>query len=241
MGYLFLNSSTIYFNFVLVDQIHDDNEQSKMSFLSHLEELRWRLVKSSIAIVLFAIVIFIYSDVITNLLFHSLQHKDFPTYRFFCWLSQSFNVSSNFCDEIVFEVINTKITGQFSFTMTLSIVGGIICAFPYLFFQIWQFIKPGLKKNEVKVTTGVIYFSTILFVLGVLFGYFIVAALTIQFFATFKISEDVKNTFTLDSFYGTVVWTSLMLGLFFQLPLVVYFLSKLEIINHLFLKKYRKF
>jgi sec-independent protein translocase protein TatC len=221
-----------------MSEVKKDNE---MSFLGHLEELRWRLVKSVIAIILVAIVVFIYRIEVVNTVFMSMKNTDFPTYNFFCWLSQTIGLDDSLC-AIPIQINTQSIspTGQFSTSMYMAFIGGFIITFPFVFYQLWSFIKPALKETEFKVARGSVFWASLLFLLGVGFGYFLVSPLCVQFFGTFSVSENVTNDFTINSYLSLITTTTLFSGLFFELPMVILLLSKLGIVSAEFLKKYRK-
>ena len=219
----------------------DLNQDKEMSFLGHLEELRWRLVKSVIAILLVAIVIFIYRLEVVNTVFMSLKNTDFPTYKFFCWISQSVGMEDGLCAiNININTQSISPTGQFSTSMYVAFIGGFIITFPFVFYQLWSFFKPALKASEYKVAKGSVFWASLLFLLGVGFGYFLVSPLCVQFFGTFSISENVSNDFTINSYLSLITTTTLFSGLFFELPMVIMILSKLGIVSPAYLKKYRK-
>lgn len=205
-----------------------------MPFLAHLEELRWRLVRSVIAILIFAIAIFYYTEWITTNIFLAMAKSDFPIFRFFC---EVFNICS---DEITISFQSIQMSGQFSTNLMMAVVGGLIIAFPYVFYQIWSFVKPGLKQNEVSTVRGIVGFVSILFFLGVGFGYFVVAPLSIQFLGNWRMTDDIVNNITINSYLITIVSTVLFTGLFFLLPVVIMIFSKLGLVTPAFLKKYRK-
>ncbi len=219
----------------------DTEKDKEMSFLGHLEELRWRLVKAVIAIIIVAIVIFIYRIEVVNTVFMSLKETSFPTYKFFCWLSQTSGLDDSLCAmQIQISTQSISPTGQFSTSMYMSFIGGFIVMFPYVFYQFWSFIKPALKDSEYKVAKGSIFWASLLFLLGVGFGYFIVSPLCVQFFGTFSVSENVTNDFTINSYLSLITTTTLFSGLFFELPMIIMILSKLGIVSAAYLRKYRK-
>lgn len=209
-------------------------EEKKMSFLDHLEELRWRLVKSSIAIFVVAIVFWSYQEWIMENIFLAMSKSNFISFRVFC---QYFGVC---VDEIPVKMQSTTVSGQFSYALMMSLLGGVVFAFPFVFYQLWAFVKPGLKLNEKTVARGIVFYVSLLFFLGILFGYFIVAPLCIQFFGAYKISSEIENIFTISSYMSTVISTVFYSGLLFLLPVVSYLLTKLGVITPSFLKKYRK-
>ncbi len=210
------------------------SEEKEMSFLDHLEELRWRLVRSAIAIIIIASVLWAYQEWIMENIFLSLRSKDFITYRMMC---EWFNICSG---DVPIEMQSYTMSGQFSYSLMMSVMGGFVGAFPFVFYQIWQFVKPGLKHNEKSVAKGIIVYVSLLFFLGILFGYFIVAPLCVQFFGTYTMSAEIKNIFTVNSYLSTILSTVFYSGLLFLLPVVSYLLTKLDIINAAFLRKYRK-
>ena len=210
------------------------NEDNKMSFLGHLEELRWRLIYSSIAVIVFAVVIFVYTEWITKNIFLWLADTDFPIFKFFCW-------AVNLCPEkIDIKWQSVEMMGQFGTNLMMSIIGGIVLAFPWIFYQIWSFVKPGLKKNEVQSVRGIVFFVSILFFIGIAFGYFVIAPLTVQFFGNWQMAEGINNIITINSYLKTIVSTVFFTGLLFLLPVVIFIFSKLGIITAKWLKKYRK-
>lgn len=209
-------------------------EEENMSFLGHLEELRWRLVRSIIAILIFATLIFIYTEWITVNIFLELANPEFPIFRFFCW-------AVNLCaTEIHIKWQSVEMMGQFGTNLMMAIVGGIVLAFPYLFYEIWSFVKPGLKQNEVKSVKGIVFFVSILFFIGISFGYYVIAPLTVQFFGNWQMAEGIDNIITINSYLKTIVSTVFFTGLLFLLPVVIMIFSRLGIITSSWLKKYRK-
>lgn len=209
-------------------------EQKDMSFLDHLEELRWRLVRISIAIVLVSVVLWWFQEWIMDHLFLSMKSPDFPSFRLMCDL---FGIC---IEDIPVKMQSTTMAGQFSYALMMSIMGGIVLSFPFIFYQIWAFVKPGLKQNEKSVVKGIVFYVSMLFFIGILFGYFIVAPLTVQFFGSYKISNDIENIFTINSFMSTILSTVFYSGLLFLLPIIVYIFTKLGIVTPDFLRKYRK-
>lgn len=221
-----------------MEELENDKE---MSFLGHLEELRWRLVKSAIAIITVAIVLFIYTKPIVSFVYIKMADSNFPTYRFFCWLSNAIGMGDALCGvDIPIKWQSTEMTAQFSTNMYFAIVGGIILTFPFLFFQLWQFFKPALKETELKISKGVVFWSSLLFFIGVLFGYFVVSPLTVQFFGSFQMTDEIKNIITINSYLSLITTTTLFSGLFFELPIIIYILTKVGVIGSVMLKKFRK-
>jgi sec-independent protein translocase protein TatC len=205
-----------------------------MPFLNHLEELRWRLVRAAVAILIVGTVIWFYQETIINVVFLSMAKKEFITFRIMC---QFFGVCIT---EIPIKFQSMTVSGQFSYALMMSFLGGIVVTFPYLFYQIWAFVKPGLKFKEKNLARGIVFYVSLLFFLGILFGYYIVAPLSIQFFGSYQMSSKIENIFTVNSYMSTILSTVFYCGLFFLLPVVTYLLTKIGLFDSAFLKKYRK-
>ena len=210
------------------------SNNENMSFLQHLEELRWRLVKSAVAVVVVASVIWYFQEIIMVNLFLSMKEKDFITFRLFC---KYFGVC---VADIPVKMQSMTVSGQFSYALMMSFMGGLVLAFPFIFYQLWSFVKPGLKLKEKKMASGLVFYVSLLFFIGILFGYFLVAPLSVQFFGSYQISNQIENNFTISSYMSMILSTVFYSGLFFLLPILSYLLAKLEIIDAEFLKKYRK-
>lgn len=209
--------------------------ENKMSFLEHLEELRWRLVRCAAVILVFSIGIWCYQEWIIDHIFISMSQADFITFDVFCHQLNFMCV-----DEIPIDFQSTTVGGQFSYALMMSFMGGFVISFPYVFYQLWSFVKPALKNNERKIVKGIVFYVSILFFLGILFGYFIVAPMSVQFFGTYTMSRHIENNFTISSYMSTILSTIFYSGLFFLLPIVSYLLAKLGIVTAEFLRKYRK-
>lgn len=210
-------------------------EGSTMSFLQHLEELRWRLVRSVVVILILAIVIWWNQTWIMDHIFISMSKPEFFTFDFFCHYLNFMCI-----DEIPVNFQSTTVGGQFSYALWMSILGGFVVGFPYVFYQLWSFVKPGLKEKEKEMVKGIVFYVSLLFFIGILFGYFVVAPMSVQFFGTYNISPEIQNNFTISSYMSTILSTVLYSGLFFLLPVVAYIMGKIGLISSGFLKKYRK-
>jgi sec-independent protein translocase protein TatC len=212
---------------------------TEMHFLDHLEALRWHLVRSAIAIVLLALVAFLNTEILFDQIILGAKNPDFLTYRVLCQLSERFNV--DMCiREVPFILINIDISGQFTTHIYTSFIAGFILGFPYLILELWRFIKPALSKKELNYSRGIVFFSSLLFLSGVLFGYYIISPLSINFLGSYQISSMVANQITLSSFISTVTMLTLSSGVVFELPVVIYFLSKIGIVTPSFLRTYRR-
>jgi sec-independent protein translocase protein TatC len=214
----------------------------QMSFLDHVEALRWHLVRSVVVILTMAIVLFIYHDFVFGTIIFGPKKPDFITYRAFCKLSHILGMGEILCmpaPEV--NLVNTAISGQFNMHMWISFVGGIIISSPYILWELWRFIKPALKQKELSYVRGFVFFSSILFFAGVLFSYFIITPLTVSFFAGYEVSgKDVVNLPSLDSYISTVTTLTLLSGIVFELPILVYFLTAFGILTPAFMRQYRK-
>jgi len=215
-------------------------EEKEMSFIDHLEELRWHLIRAVIAIFVFTIAAFISVDFIFNTVIFGPARPDFWTFKMLCKVGEFINSSAICIEEIPFKMQSRKMTGQFTMHITSSFVIGIIVAFPYIFWEFWRFISPGLHLNERKISRGAVFFVTLLFSIGVMFGYYIMSPLAINFLANYQVSEIVYNEFDITSYVSTISTLVLGSGILFQLPIVVYFLSKIGIVTPALMKSYRK-
>ena len=215
-------------------------KENEMSFLEHLEVLRWHIIKSVISIFVFGIVAFVFKDIVFNKILLAPKFPDFITYRIFCRIAEIVKIPRLCINAVPMELISIKMSGQFSMHIMVSLVIGFIVAFPYVFFQFWRFIVPALYPKEKNVARGAVVVSSLLFLLGVFFGYFIITPLTIQFFSGYSVSPDVTNQINLISFVSTIASVLISCGVVFELPILVYFLSKIGLITPKFLKTYRK-
>ncbi|QQX76764.1 MULTISPECIES: twin-arginine translocase subunit TatC [Aequorivita] len=215
--------------------------EKEMSFLDHLEELRWHLIRSTIAVVVLALGAFILKDFIFDTLIFGPKRPDFPTYRMFCNISRSLGMDTFCFQEMPFRIQSRTMAGQFSAHMWTSIYAGIIIAFPYILYEFWRFISPGLKEKERKSSRGFIVIASILFFLGVLFGYYLITPLSINFLGNYQVSKEVFNDFDLDSYISLVRTSVLACGIVFELPIIMYILTKIGLVTPEILRKYRKF
>lgn len=215
--------------------------EKEMSFLDHLEELRWHLIKSTMAIMILATVAFIFKDIIFDVIIFGPKKADFPTYKFLCKSAQAIGFDSFCFTELPFRVQSRTMAGQFSAHIWTSITAGFILAFPFVIYEFWKFVSPGLHKNERSNARGFIIVASLLFFLGVLFGYYVITPLSINFLGTYQVSEQVFNDFDLSSYIGLVRACALSSGLIFQLPIIIFFLTKIGLVTPQFLRKYRKF
>lgn len=212
-----------------------------MSFLEHLEVLRWHLVRAVSSIFIFAIGAFVFKSFIFDTILLGPKSGDFWTYRMLCKLSDKFGLSDLLCiTEIPFELINISMAGQFTTHIVVSIIAGFIISFPYIVFEIWRFIKPGLYDTERKHATGMVFYTSVLFILGVLFGYYIIAPLSVNFLGSYRVSDLIVNQIDLNSYFSTIATLVLASGVVFELPVLMYFLTKIGVVTPDSLRQYRK-
>ncbi|TWI98791.1 sec-independent protein translocase protein TatC [Mucilaginibacter frigoritolerans] len=234
----------------LIKAIRDKGNsiEGEMSFFEHLEALRWHFLRSAFAVLVFAIVTFIYYDDIFKNIIMAPTHTDFWTYRMMCNAGaalQNFNSyfkAKSFCvEKINVKLINTELAGQFNLQLNSSIMIGLTLGIPYLLFEIWRFIRPALHEKERKAASGFVFYSSFLFFLGVLFGYYVVTPLSIRFLASYTVSDTIENLFSIDSYISSVTMLTLLAGIVFQLPIVVYILSSLGILTPKFMREKRRY
>lgn len=217
------------------------NNPNEMSFLDHLEELRWHLIRSTLAILIIGCVAFLMKDFIFDTIIFGPKKPDFPTYGVFCKLSKMLGFSEAFCgNEPLFRVQSRVMAGQFSAHIWTSIWAGFIVGFPYVLYELWKFISPGLYEKERRYSKGFILIASLLFFTGVLFGYYIVAPLSINFLGSYTVSKEVFNDIDLSSYISTVRASVIACGIVFELPIVIYFLTKVGLVTPEILRKYRK-
>ena len=217
----------------------EKNEPAEMSFIDHLEELRWNIIKAAIAILIAAIVCFVYIDWIFDNIITAPLSNDFVTYRWLCDFSHSLNMGDTLClPPMKIELQNTTFGGSFYGSITLAITLGFVLSFPYVLYQIWAFIKPALKSNELKYTRGIVFWVTVFFLLGGAFGYYILAPYTFNFLANYSIGTKglLVNRPSLSDYIENLTDVVLGCGIAFQMPMVSYFLTKIGLITPGFLK-----
>lgn len=211
-----------------------------MSFLDHLEELRWHIVRSVIAVFVFAITAFLLKDFVWGTLILGPTKADFLTFRALCKIGEITGSNVLCIEKLDFVIQSRKVTGQFTMHLTSSFVIGIICAFPYTFWEFWRFVSPGLYDTERKVSRGAVFFVSFLFMSGVLFGYYVITPLSFNFMVNYKVSDAISNEFDITYFVTFITTLVLACGILFQIPVVTLFLSKAGIVTPEFLKKYRR-
>jgi sec-independent protein translocase protein TatC len=216
------------------------NANSEMSFLDHLEELRWHIIRSLLAIFIFAVVAFLAKHIVFDKIILAPKTPEFWTNRMLCRLGEAVNIQKLCINSKPFDLKSIYMAGQFMAHIKISILAGLILAFPYVFFEFWIFIKPALYLNEKQHARGAIFYISLLFATGVLFGYYIISPMSVNFLGSYRVSEMVENEINLMSYVSTVASVTLASGVVFELPAVVYFLSKVGLVTPAFMKKYRR-
>ena len=218
-----------------------ENQDKEMSFLDHLEIFRWHLIRSAIAILFCGIIAFVYKDIVFDIILLGPMFPDFPTYKALCTISQYIGLQDSLClTKSPFNIMNITMSGQFAAHITTSIFAGFIVAFPYIFWELWTFVRPALHASEIKLARGIVFFSSGLFLFGILFGYYIISPLSVNFLGSYQVSNIVANEISLGSFISTVTTVSLANGIIFELPILVYFLTKIGLITPNFMRIYRR-
>ncbi|MBA4408169.1 MAG: twin-arginine translocase subunit TatC [Bacteroidota bacterium] len=211
-----------------------------MSFLDHLEALRWHIIRSVIAIFVLAILAFIYSDFVWNSIILAPKSPDFWTSRMVIKLSSIFGMQSNGLNSHPLQLINFNMSGQFMVDVWTAIIAGFIAAFPYVVYQFWSFIRPALYENERKHASGAVAVMSGLFLIGVLFGYYLIVPFSLDWLGSYSISKEVVNQINILSYISSVTSIVIAGGVSFELPVIVYFLSRVGLLTPKFLRKYRK-
>ena len=221
-----------------IDQV--DGEEKEMTFLEHLEELRWHIIRSLLAIVVFAIAVFLAKDFVWHNIILAPSRVDFWTYRMLCKAGELLQSSGLCIDDLPFIIQSRKMTGQFTMHLTSSFLIGLIVAFPYVFWEIWRFVSPGLENKERSNSRGAVFYVSFLFLVGVLFGFYIISPLSVNFLSHYTVDPSVKNEFELINYVSTISMIVISSAVLFQLPIVVYFLTKAGLVTPAFLREYRK-
>lgn len=225
----------------LIKRIGKANPTGEMLFTDHIEALRWHLVRSLIAMIVGAIVVYWNIDFIFQEVILGPTRGDFISYKALCKLGQAIHVDALCLDDVKLKFQNNQLSGQFMMSFSVSFMLGFIIAFPYIFWEFWRFIKPALKASELKYARGIVFWSSSLFFLGVAFAYFLIAPFTINFFAAYQLSPQFENIITISNYYDTMSDLILGMGIVFELPILVYFLSRLGILTPKVMRSQRRF
>jgi sec-independent protein translocase protein TatC len=214
--------------------------EKEMSFLEHLEELRWHIIRSILAIVILMIIAFIFKGFIFDNIILAPKNPAFFTNRILCEIGERWNTTALCINTKPLNLINIKMSGQLTTHITVSLVAGLILAFPVILWEFWQFFKPALRDNEARYAKGAVTAASLLFFTGVLFGFYMLAPLSIHFLSSYEISSDVVNQINVRSYIGTLTSICLATGLVFELPIIAFFLTKIGVVTPTFMRTYRK-
>ena len=213
----------------------------EMSFIDHLEELRWHIIRCVIAILVGAVLVFIYSDFVVTKVLFAPTRTNFISARWLCSLGHKIGIGNTLCfPEVNAKFLENTMTGQFIASFTLAFIGGFIIAFPYIFWEFWKFVKPALSQKELKKTRGVIFWVSLLFFTGVAFGYFILTPFMVNFYFNYKLSDQIVIMPSFSDYLENLVYTTVGIGVLFQMPLLVMVLARIGIVTAKFLRKYRR-
>ncbi|MGN8068356.1 twin-arginine translocase subunit TatC [Mucilaginibacter sp. SG564] len=227
----------------LIKAIKDKGKtmEAEMSFFDHLEALRWHLVRASIAIVIFTAVVFYFYDWIFDTVIMGPARPTFWTYRMLCEIGAALHRSGFCIDKINIQLINTEMAGQFTLQINSALIIGITLGVPYLIWEIWRFVKPALHEKERKAATGFVFYACMLFLLGIMFGYYVITPMSINFLSGYTVSTKIQNLFSIDSYISSVATLTLATGVVFQLPILVYILSNLGVLTPKFMRETRRY
>lgn len=226
----------------MLKQLFSKNEdKAEMSFFDHLEELRWHLVRSAVAILVGSIIGFVFTDwILTNVVFGPTR-PGFITYRLMCDLGHWLGVGDKMCivpPPIKFQ--NYKMAGQIMLQFKMAFIVGLVISFPYICYEFWRFIRPALKDNEASGSKGIIFWISLQFLLGVVFSYMLIAPFMINFLAGYTVSEVIENEFFIDDYFSLMSQIILGMGVLFEMPIFVFFLTKLGLLTPKFMRTYRR-
>jgi sec-independent protein translocase protein TatC len=215
--------------------------ESEMSFFDHLEALRWHLIRAAIAVFVFGILAFwkftwIYQNVMMGPF-----HPDFWSFRMMCSLSKVVGLHGFCIDHINGHIINTEMAGQFLLQINTSLLIGVILGIPYVLWEVWRFIKPALLAKERKAANGFVFYASTLFVTGIVFGYYILVPESVAFLAGYTVSPDINNQFTVSSYLSLVGTITLLTGILFELPIIIYILASIGLLNGTFMRRTRRY
>lgn len=223
-----------------MDQPYVEDETKELSFVDHLEELRWHLIRAGASIFIFATIAFLAKGFVFHDIILAPSRPDFLSYRVMCQVGQSLGSQGLCFDEMGFTIQSRQMSGQFAMHLLVSVVLGLACAFPYAFWEIWRFVKPGLYPQERKNSQGAVFFVSILFIMGLLFGYYVVSPISINFLAGYQVDPTILNEFDLSSYISTLTTLCLSCAFMFEMPVIIYFLTKAGLVAPETLKLYRR-
>jgi sec-independent protein translocase protein TatC len=217
------------------------SKQAQMAFVDHIEELRWHIIRAILAILIASAYCFFNIEwIFTNIILGPTQN-DFISYQYLNKLGALLHISALQLQDMSIQFQNTELSGQFMMSFSVSFMMGLILAFPFVFWELWKFIRPALKASELRYARGIVFWSSLLFFIGVLFAYYIIAPFTINFFANYQLSPQFKNIITITNYYDTMSDLIMGMGLVFELPVIVYFLSRIGILTPKLMRDKRRY
>lgn len=219
----------------------NSGSEDEMSFIDHLEALRWHLIRSVVAVVICAILVFIFTNFFVDEIIMGPTKSDFISVRWMCEIGKKMGAGNSLCfsaTDVKFQ--ETMMTGQFIASFTIAFIGGFVLAFPYVFWEIWRFVKPALSDKEQRQSKGIIFWVSTLFFIGVLFGYYILMPLMVNFYFNYKLSQLIEIKPVFSDYLENLTYTTVGIGLLFQLPLLILLLAKAGIVRAAMLRKYRR-
>lgn len=217
------------------------SKQAQMAFVDHIEELRWHIIRAILAILVASAYCFFNIEwIFTNIILGPTQN-DFISYKYLSQLGELLHIDVLKLKDMSIQFQNIELSGQFMMSFSVSFMMGLILAFPFVFWELWKFIRPALKANELKYARGIVFWSSLLFFIGVLFAYYIIAPFTINFFANYQLSPQFKNIITITNYYDTMSDLIMGMGLVFELPVIVYFLSRIGILTPKLMRDKRRY
>ncbi|MDX5419291.1 MAG: twin-arginine translocase subunit TatC [Hymenobacteraceae bacterium] len=218
----------------------DDEPQHEMSFVDHLEELRWHIIRALASIFVFGTIAFLAKSFVFHDIILAPSRPDFLSYRVMCQVGEAIGSDVLCIKEMGFTIQSRQMSGQFTMHLLVSAILGLACAFPYAFWEIWRFVKPGLYPQEQKNSRGAVFFVSVLFAMGLLFGYYVVSPISINFLAGYQVDPSIVNEFDLSSYISTLTTLCLACAFMFEMPVIVYFLTKAGLITAETMKLYRR-
>ncbi|MCJ8163827.1 twin-arginine translocase subunit TatC [Pontibacter sp. E15-1] len=220
--------------------IGEEEQPQEMSFVDHLEELRWHIIRAFASIFVFATIAFLAKNFVFHDIILAPSRTDFFSYRIMCDIGQRIGSEALCIDQMGFTIQSRQMSGQFTMHLLVSAILGLVCAFPYAFWEIWRFVKPGLYPQEQKNSQGAVFFVSILFIMGMLFGYYVVSPISINFLAGYQVDPTIINEFDLSSYISTLTTLCLACAFMFEMPVIVFFLTKAGLITAETMQVYRK-
>lgn len=221
-----------------------EEDQPEMSFMSHLEALRWHLMRSVLVWLAAAITIFVFIDWIYDNIILAPSSENFVTYGALCSFGHWLGIGDGLCmPPIQIRFLVTQVNGTFTSALSIAVMGAFIVAFPYIIFELWNFIKPALNKKEKQYARGSVVWISLCFFIGAAFGYYLLAPFTFNFLASFTLGKTGAILYnpSITDYIDSLTNLILGCGIAFELPMLAYVLAKIGLVNARLLKKYSKY